>query len=57
MLGVYTAGYLWAGVAKGFPRLSRTNAGERWPNLTRCCRKQDVLVRVLVGQAAELSAA
>lgn len=48
---------LWAGIAKGFPRLSRRNSGESWPSLTRCCRKQDVLVWVLVGQVADSSAA
>lgn len=54
---VSIAGCLWAGAAKGFPRLSRTNSGERWPSLTRSCRKKDVLVWVLVGQAADPSAA
>lgn len=28
---VPTPGHMWAGVAKGFPRLKRKSAGERWP--------------------------
>lgn len=28
---VPTLGHMWAGVAKGFLRLKRKSAGERWP--------------------------
>lgn len=42
---------------QGIPKAEQDNAGERWPNFTHCCRKQEVLVWVLVGQAADPSAA